>query len=888
MKTSEPVPTTPATQFTTLASTGTGEPAGSWLGLRISPVKILALAGLLAFTALPAVYAQSGTWTNDASGNWDDPANWLDATVAEGTDAVADFSTLDITANRTVTLDGAHTVGALGFGDTSGADGWMVTSNANNFALTLAVSSGAPTITVNNNAATNRIVLSGGQGFVKLGGGSLTLNGPANNYSGLTVVSNGTLVLQKPANADAIPGDLSIYATVTQITDNQIANSATVTVNTGGTYNPRTETVATVVLNGGIINQSSTETIIATTVDARSGEILQNVGATGKLDANTLTKTTSGTVLLTTRGSSSVLGLNNTIVNAGTLILDYTQNSSKLADAGTLTVNGGILLITNGATETVGSFVLAGGVITNASTTGDLRVPSGGIFDVRSGEAHIVLAGGGGRSLVKSTPGTVILTATNAYSGGTTINGGILQIGNGGPSGLPGSTSASIINDGQLVFNRSSAGGLLSLSSVISGTGSLTKLGDSTVALTGANSYSGSTTISNGVINLSSTSTLGDGTGALNLAGGTLTTTASRNLNTAPIPNPINVTADSAITTSSAATAVDLNLTTSSVGGSAGTLSFRNDGADGAGDVFDVRFSGGSFTFGRPIIITNNGSFGSTRLSSFNIAGTTQTFNGAISGNGNFRRSASVAATGGVTIFNADNTYSGTTAVNDGTLLVNGSLGAGAVTVSGASGFTGILGGNGTINGPVTIQSGGTLSPGTSIGRLTISNSLTFLANSTNYVEVNKTAGTNDVVRGLTSVSYAGTLVVNNLSGTLAVNDSFPIFSATSSGGNFAIQGTPGAGLAWNFNPATGVLSVISTGTTTINPPIVTSGNLVVTGTGFPPNGTYSWLTSTNVAAPISAWTTNNTGTFDGSGMLSNATPINPAQPARFYMLKTP
>ena len=779
-----------------------------------------------------------------------------------------------------MTLDAPHTVGSLVFSDTSGPNGWMVTSNANNFPLTLAVSSGSPTVTVNNNAATNRIVLSGTQGFVKLGGGSLTLNGSANNYSGLTVVSNGTLVLQKPANADAIPGNLSIYATVTQITDNQIANSATVSVNAGGTYNPRTETVDTVVLNGGIINQNSAETVIATSVDARSGEILQNAGATGKLDANTLTKTTSGTVLLTARGSSSALGLNNTIVNAGTLILDYTQTSSKLADAGTLTVNGGTLLITNGASETVGSLVLDGGVITNASASGDLRVPSGASFDVRSGSAYIILAGGSGRSLTKTTSGTVVLAAINAYSAGTTITDGILQLGDGNISG---SISGTIANNATLVLNPGSTA--VTVGGIISGSGALVKTGSGTAALTPINSYQGNTTISNGVLSVDSDATLGDATGTLILAGGTLSSTASRNASTAPVANPVNLLADSAITTTSASgsgATVDFNLSNDSISGSAGTLTFRNDAASGNG-IFAPRFSGSGFNFTRPVVIAN-GSFGTTRLDSYNPVGTTQAFSGGISGTGGYRRNASSATGGGTTVFDGINTYTGPTDVNRGLLLVNGTLGVSTVTV----GVNGTLGGNGTINGPLTIQSGGTLSPGTSIGRLTISNSLTFLAGSTNYVEVNKTADTNDVVRGLTSVAYAGTLVVNNLSGTLAVNDTFPIFSATSSGGNFALQGAPGAGLAWSFNPATGVLSVISTDTPVFNPPVVTGGNLVVMGTGFPPNGTYSWLTSTNVAAPISAWTTNNTGTFDGSGTLSNATPISPLQPARFYMLKTP
>lgn len=56
----------------------------------------------------------------------------------------------------------------------------------------------------------------------------------------------------------------------------------------------------------------------------------------------------------------------------------------------------------------------------------------------------------------------------------------------------------------------------------------------------------------------------------------------------------------------------------------------------------------------------------------------------------------------------ATNTYTGTTTVSAGTLLVNGSTSTGAVNVS--SGAT--LAGDGTIGGTVTIASGGTLSPG--------------------------------------------------------------------------------------------------------------------------------------------------------------------------------
>jgi hypothetical protein len=67
----------------------------------------------------------------------------------------------------------------------------------------------------------------------------------------------------------------------------------------------------------------------------------------------------------------------------------------------------------------------------------------------------------------------------------------------------------------------------------------------------------------------------------------------------------------------------------------------------------------------------------------------------------------------------------------------------------------------------------------------------------------------------------------------------------------------------------------------------VAGGNLVLTGTGGTPNGGYTWLTTTNLTAPI-IWTTNSTGTLDATGSFSNSIPIDPSQPASFFRLRTP
>jgi hypothetical protein len=72
-----------------------------------------------------------------------------------------------------------------------------------------------------------------------------------------------------------------------------------------------------------------------------------------------------------------------------------------------------------------------------------------------------------------------------------------------------------------------------------------------------------------------------------------------------------------------------------------------------------------------------------------------------------------------------------------------------------------------------------------------------------------------------------------------------------------------------------------------LGPLKVSNGNLIVTGTGGVPNGSYTWLSTTNLTAPI-VWTTNSSGTLDATGSFSNAIPINASQKADFFRLWVP
>ena len=238
------------------------------------------------------------------------------------------------------------------------------------------------------------------------------------------------------------------------------------------------------------------------------------------------------------------------------------------------------------------------------------------------------------------------------------------------------------------------------------------------------------------------------------------------------------------------------------------------------------------------------------------------------------------------------NTYSGATTVSNGTLLVNapGQIGLGAasnlVTV-----VVGTLGGSGTINAPVTILPGSLLAPGAGTNvttTLTINASLT-LAGVTK-MSVNKDAGTNDlVVLTAGSASYGGTLVVStNLmtSTTLVSGDSFQLFSVAAHTGSFSsIAGSPGAGLAWQFDSNTGILSVTSTATNPTNITATVSGSTMTISW---PADHLGWTLQSQTNALNAGLGTNWVDMPGSYAVTSENLPIIPANPAVFYRLRQP
>jgi hypothetical protein len=126
--------------------------------------------------------------------------------------------------------------------------------------------------------------------------------------------------------------------------------------------------------------------------------------------------------------------------------------------------------------------------------------------------------------------------------------------------------------------------------------------------------------------------------------------------------------------------------------------------------------------------------------------------------------------------------------------------------------------GLGTVRGSVIASSGSTIGSDFSIGTLVITNALIFQSGCTNIMELNATTHTNDLITGMTNVSYGGRLIVTNLSGSLAAGDSFNLFNAGSYSGSFTSLTLPAltGSLFWTNRLAVdGTLAVVSPVNTT-------------------------------------------------------------------------
>lgn len=495
---------------------------------------------------------------------------------------------------RIATINNASANGVLGNSATAvtlGASGTTGTleytgstaSTTKPFAL---AAGGTGAFQVNDSGTTLTLsgIVSGSGALTKLGAGALTLSG-ANSYSGATTISDGTVTLD--------------YATQnnTKLSDTTaLILSGASLIKSGGSH---TEVVgSTTIAAGGssITRPSGSGTLRMNTITRNVGGTL-NLGAASIADAdgtitvNSIvawatingtdwaTKNTSGDGAITaysgyTSGlpaSGSTSTVNYSLTGSQTLTATETANSLKLntsAASQSLNLNGNTLTLTSGGLLFVGAnaYSITGGTLRGANST-DLIVHQYGSADLTIGS--VIANNSGATALTKAGTGKLILTGANTYTGQTYINQGTLQIGNGGTTGQLGST-ANVNNNGALVVNRSDA---IALANNISGSGSLTKLGAGTLTVSGANTYTGGTTLGSGAANTGGDITLGAanalGSGGMTFAGGTL-----NGNNFSASMGALSLTADSTLNLVSTGAAAVYEFTSASW--SAGTLTINN------------------------------------------------------------------------------------------------------------------------------------------------------------------------------------------------------------------------------------------------------------------------------------------------------------------------
>lgn len=492
--------------------TGTGPADGSAFSLRthrLSGTFSVASNTLSLTITNNAIGAIS--W-NTGNGNWDTVAtNWLDINAVstayvDTLDTVIFGDAAGATGNPTVTLPSAVSPVAMTM-NTSGRN-YTVTgagSIGGSGGLTLAsTNTGTFTLATANNT------YSGGTSIL---GGILSLANPANTLSdtGAVTVDGATSELSLGANSDTVgvvtlKNGASITGSGSLTGASYLLESGTVSANLGGTGALTKSTTGTVVLSGSNTFTGATTigggTLVAAHVNALSSS--SSVGIS--------TATASGTLRLATDTSVSSFPLGASSNFPGTIVSDRATAGAGITHVlGSAIFGNNIWTIEAGANVTSGNAAVSiaavnlsaggAGTCTFNPTTASVLIPGAvnigsnnqaktlGLSGSSTGNeiSGVISNGINTLSVSKTGTSTWTLSGANTYTGNTTISGGTLNL----TGSLAGSAVVSV--SGSAVLNQSATGS-------IGGTSALTHASTGTSTLAGLNSYSGATTIDQGIV----------------------------------------------------------------------------------------------------------------------------------------------------------------------------------------------------------------------------------------------------------------------------------------------------------------------------------------------------------------------------------------------------
>ncbi|EHE6833195.1 autotransporter outer membrane beta-barrel domain-containing protein [Salmonella enterica subsp. enterica serovar Kentucky] len=493
-----------------------------------------------------------------------------------------------------------------------------------------------------------------GTSLIKQGAGTLILNAE-NTYTGGTTISGGTLVA---TNVDALgSGDVTDDATLELNTggtfDNAIGGSGNV-VKSGAdtlTLSGSNSYTGGTTISGGTLVASNVEALgtgdvtnNATLELNTGGDFINNIGGTGRVEK-------SGDDTLTLSGSNTYTG--GTLINGGTLVAsnvealgtgDVTDNATlalntggtfdnAISGSGQVVKSGDETLTLSGTNSYTGGTTISGGtlVATNVEALGSGDVTDDATLELNTGGTFDNAISGSGQ-VVKSGDKMLTLSGANSYSGGTLISDGTLVASNVEALG-----TGDVTNNATLALNT---GG--DFTNNISGSGQVVKSGDDTLTLSGANSYTGGTTISGGTLVATNVDALGTGD---------VTNSSTLELNTGGTFD--NAISGSGQVVKSGDETLTLSGSNTYTGGtliSGGTLVATNVDALGTGDVTD-----------NATLELNTGG----------------TFDNVISGSGQVVKSGDDTLT-----LSGANSYTGGTLISGGTLVATSveALGSGDVT----------------------------------------------------------------------------------------------------------------------------------------------------------------------------------------------------------------
>jgi fibronectin-binding autotransporter adhesin len=384
---------------------------------------------------------RDGTWLG-TTGNWSDPTIWASSVVANGIDGYANFTSINITADKTVTIDTARTIGNIVFTDQTTASNNLIIDGANPLTFISSVSGGDINVTQATRTVTISAPIAGTGGIRKSGPGYLYLTGN-NTFSGGINIASGYLQVSDGSNANAL-GSASNMITFTGNSTFYNSNNAfnfvqPITINSGvtatfaGAFGE--STIASGVLEGsGTLNILSYSNGWAITFSNAANTFSGPIDFVGTAGLGTLT-------MSSLVDSANPITLNSTSVS-GVFAYDgttpLTLNNRQFVMSGT---TGGWSIVNSAAsasnimtlTRDLSVSGTGAKILSFAGTNTGANIFSGLIPDGASSVVSISKSGNGNWTLsgnntftgslsAASGTGTFFLTGSNSYTGQTVCN----------------------------------------------------------------------------------------------------------------------------------------------------------------------------------------------------------------------------------------------------------------------------------------------------------------------------------------------------------------------------------------------------------------------------------------------------------------------------------